>query len=228
MEVDPLTINVKPETKTLTTFANIDNGKVIGLRCDEGYVVKGTNHLKCWNSEFTTNDLPECIPAPCILPVIPNANYQGGYRSGLTIVHGSSVSVQCDTVSNLVNMHCNLGSLTPLTINCENNPQKKIRENYSETIDPSNLLNTDYSLNLVGRDCGPPERIQGSLIYRNPDDPSDRYHGFPTGTEILFNCISSGVGERSTWKIVCEDGLWIGKSFNCGMFSIIFFFEIHF
>lgn len=119
-------------------------------------------------------------------------------------------------MGNLVQMHCNSGSLAPNSINCENNPLKKIRENYHETVDPSNLLNIDYSLNLVGKDCGSPERIQGSLIYQNDEIDLDDNHGFPTGTEILFNCISSGVGERSTWKIVCEDGEWIGKSFNCG------------
>lgn len=24
------------------------------------------------------------------------------------------------------------------------------------------------------------------------------------------------MGEKTTWRIVCEDGSWIGRSFNCG------------
>lgn len=40
--------------------------------------------------------------------------------------------------------------------------------------------------------------------------------GFQSGTEITFNCIASSAGERTTWKIICEDGQWIGRSLNCG------------
>lgn len=40
--------------------------------------------------------------------------------------------------------------------------------------------------------------------------------GFQSGTEITFNCIASAAGERTTWKIICEDGAWVGRSLNCG------------
>lgn len=40
--------------------------------------------------------------------------------------------------------------------------------------------------------------------------------GFQSGTEITFNCIASSAGERTTWKIICEDGQWVGRSLNCG------------
>lgn len=39
--------------------------------------------------------------------------------------------------------------------------------------------------------------------------------GFESGTEITFNCIKGAAGERTTWKISCEDGIWRGRSFDC-------------
>lgn len=45
---------------------------------------------------------------------------------------------------------------------------------------------------------------------------------FPDGTEVTFNCIASIMGEKTTWKIVCEDGSWVGRSLNCGMFPVLF------
>lgn len=39
---------------------------------------------------------------------------------------------------------------------------------------------------------------------------------YESGTEIYFNCIPSASGERNTWKIICENGHWIGRSYNCG------------
>jgi len=29
------------------------------------------------------------------------------------------------------------------------------------------------------------------------------------------------MGEKTTWKIICEDGSWVGRSLNCGMFPIL-------
>lgn len=46
--------------------------------------------------------------------------------------------------------------------------------------------------------------------------------GFQSGTEITFNCIVSAANERTTWKIICEDGAWVGRSLNCGKFIFIF------
>lgn len=45
---------------------------------------------------------------------------------------------------------------------------------------------------------------------------ADIDEGFETGTEITFNCIKGAAGERTTWKIICEDGIWAGRSFDCG------------
>jgi hypothetical protein len=49
---------------------------------------------------------------------------------------------------------------------------------------------------------------------------------FPDGTEVTFNCIATIMGEKTTWKIICEDGSWVGRSLNCGMFPILFQCEV--
>lgn len=51
---------------------------------------------------------------------------------------------------------------------------------------------------------------------RNGEPLTDADEGFETGTEITFNCIRGAAGERTTWKIICEDGAWTGRSFDCG------------
>lgn len=52
--------------------------------------------------------------------------------------------------------------------------------------------------------------------YRNGEALTDAEEGFEAGTEITFNCILGAGGVRTTWKITCEDGGWIGRSENCG------------
>lgn len=34
---------------------------------------------------------------------------------------------------------------------------------------------------------------------------------FPHGTEVTFNCIANTMGEKTTWRIHCENGAWIGQ-----------------
>lgn len=54
------------------------------------------------------------------------------------------------------------------------------------------------------------------MIYRDGEPIIDDERTFPDGTEITFHCIASIVGEKTTWRIICEDGSWIGRSLNCG------------
>lgn len=61
-----------------------------------------------------------------------------------------------------------------------------------------------------------------ACILRNGAPLADIDEGFESGTEITFNCIKGVAGERTTWKIVCEDGAWVGRSLNCGEFNIFF------
>lgn len=98
--VDPNSDSGKPSTKQLSAFDDVHNGGVIEFHCDDGYNVQGSTELKCWEGNWDVSTLPECVPAPCSLPTINNAAYQGGYRGGLTIAHGSSVTIQCENAAN--------------------------------------------------------------------------------------------------------------------------------
>ncbi|GFT63537.1 sushi, von Willebrand factor type A, EGF and pentraxin domain-containing protein 1 [Trichonephila clavipes] len=84
--------------------------------------------------------------------------------------------------------------------------------------------------------CTLPERLHNTLLYRGstfiepknadilmataairreklPSGGSNRY--FPNGTEVLFKCLSAYSGKKTTWKIVCQDGVWVGRPHNC-------------
>lgn len=113
---------------------------------------------------------------------------------------------------------CALGSLTPETLNCGYiAASRKSRDDDSSSIivlDGANVTSSEDEND--GRDCGPPGKIHGSLVYKNGEQIDDSEEGFHSGTEITFDCIASITGEQTTWKIICEDGLWIGRSMNCG------------
>lgn len=57
------------------------------------------------------------------------------------------------------------------------------------------------------------------MVDRNGEAMTDLEEGFESGTEITFNCIIGAAGERTTWKIICEDGAWVGRSQICGEFQ---------
>uniref|UniRef100_A0A8W7PH35 Uncharacterized protein n=1 Tax=Anopheles coluzzii TaxID=1518534 RepID=A0A8W7PH35_ANOCL len=219
--VDLTTIDaVRPTTASLTPMEMVENGKMINFQCDHGYNTQGPSNLRCWNGEWAVSSLPECLPAPCVLPPIMHAIYQGGYRAGLTIAHGSSVMIQCESgmgSASSVQMDCALGSLTPETINCGYISSRKSRDDDSSSIivlDGNNVTSSEDEND--GRECGPPGKIHGSLVYKNGEQMDENSEeGFPSGTEITFDCIASITGEQTTWKIICEDGQWIGRSMNC-------------
>lgn len=60
------------------------------------------------------------------------------------------------------------------------------------------------------RSCGKPGRVHGAIMWRNGEVIEDGDEYFIEGTEIVFDC-----GDNK-WKILCDDGSWIGKSFSCG------------
>ncbi|XP_055372262.1 uncharacterized protein LOC129606153 isoform X4 [Condylostylus longicornis] len=252
VEPDPNMLRDNPELRPLIPYEEIENEKIITFQCEEGYNVQGAAQLRCVHGSWSVPAFPECLPLPCILPSIPNIIYEGGYRSGLTIAHGSSVTVHCDNPTNNlpIQMVCNRGNMSPSTIHCEIG-NKKPREEYlgeAEFVgngeNPLNsLINTGppkgaplnkaqiglYTPKEVsnttetgesqagGRDCERPmKEKEGYLVYRN-GEPIDEEEdeGFSHGTEILFNCIAGHAGERNTWKIICEDGNWIGRAYSC-------------
>lgn len=119
---------------------------------------------------------------------------------------------------------CQLGSLSPQTVSC-GLYSRKSREDLSDDSESSEHthLAPISDVNHDGRDCGHPHRDQGSLVYSKNGEPLDEgEEGFPSGTEVLFNCIASSAGERSTWKITCEDGFWVGRSFSCANGTCLF------
>lgn len=59
-------------------------------------------------------------------------------------------------------------------------------------------------------------QLSNNLIFKRNVN-SDNEGVYDSGTEIYFNCIPSIAGERNTWKIICENGDWIGRSYNCGL-----------
>lgn len=214
---DPSVEQVKPTTSPLTPMDKVDNGLTIAFVCDSGYNVQGQNSLKCIDGNWSSSVLPECLPAPCVLPEVMHAVYQGGYRAGLTVAHGSHVMVQCDNgLSNPippVQMDCALGSLTPQTISCSFTSSRKSRDEDEVTnfiIDDGNLTNS-----IEENDCGPPFRDESMLVYKN-EETAELEESYTAGTEISFSCITSITGERTTWKIICEDGSWIGRAHDCG------------
>lgn len=93
------------------------------------------------------------------------------------------------------------------------------------------------SVEPVGDLCTLPERLHNTLLYRGstivePSNPlslittrrdkmpsggANRY--FPNATEVLFKCLSAYNGKKTTWKIVCQDGVWVGRPHNCGKYA---------
>ncbi|CAG2116797.1 unnamed protein product, partial [Medioppia subpectinata] len=78
----------------MTIAHRISHGDAIRLGCMAGHQLQGAPTMRCWYGEWTSPQ-PQCIAAPCALPTIRNGYYSGGYRSGLTISHGSVIEFHC-------------------------------------------------------------------------------------------------------------------------------------
>lgn len=215
----------KNQSLALVAMDTVANGQTIVFQCDAGFNIQGPNLSTCHDGNFSNTLLPECLPGPCVLPEILHAVYQGGYRSGLTIAHGSHVMVQCDNGNSNgnsippVQMDCALGALTPSSISCSFS-QKKARDDSEGT---SLIIDDGNSTNSLEEDeCGPPSKELLMLFYQaeRSEELIESDETFPSGTEILFNCIASITGDRATWKIVCENGNWIGRAHDCSEFEM--------
>lgn len=216
----------------LVPMDTVNHAQTIVFQCDPGYNIQGPNLLTCHDGNFSSSMLPECLPAPCVLPEILHAVYQGGYRSGLTIAHGSHVMVQCDNGNGNggnngnsippTQMDCALGSLTPNTVSCSFTSSKKARDDDDST----NLIIDDGNATSSSEEdeCGPPAKELLMLFYKEQklEELAETDETFPSGTEILFNCIASITGDRATWKVVCENGNWIGRAHDCSKLILYF------
>lgn len=146
------------------------------------------------------------------------------------IANGSSVTFQCDSdysKSTAQPVECILGELYPRPPACRQKgvtlppiPESPHFLGGSDIIKGGDISVLDYGTGLA-KTCGPPARVQGSLIYRDGEPVVEDERSFPDGTEITFHCIESIMGEKTTWRIICEDGSWIGRSLNCGIINFI-------
>lgn len=214
----------RPESaQTLNPGDQVVANGVAYFQCNEGYNVQGLTTLRCNNGEWLPAVMPECVPKPCILPRLDMGNYQGGYRSGLTIAHGSSVDIQCSLLIGGTKtphrLDCNLGKLQPENFFCRAN-EALLNSGLPETVTVLNNMTAMHEVkdNDTTKMCGVPEKLNEYLTYRRDTENEiiSKEGGFIAGTEIQFSCISSGTGERKTWKIVCDNGVWVGRSTECG------------
>ncbi|XP_012545704.3 uncharacterized protein LOC101741571 isoform X2 [Bombyx mori] len=222
-QISPLGLG--QEEKELNETDPVPNGQVVHFSCEYGYNVQGPTNLRCWLGEWAVTSMPECVAAPCELPLLHGATYEAGYRAGLTVAHASSVSIACEPGrSPSATLNCHLGRLQPTVHDfCRPLANLSRPRPTSEYQSGSDIVREDISdlePDLNGKpisDCGPPARVQGTLIYRDGAEVNESINdeGYYHGTEITFRCIASIMGEKTTWKLICEDGRWMGKSFNC-------------
>lgn len=188
----------------------------------------GPSLLHCHRGKWSANSFPVCVPLPCVLPHSDELFYEGGYRAGLTIAHESTITGHCKSKDNkTIPVTCVRGKLT---YNCSIR-LKKSSDPYSNKDNPNTNIEKSSANNQIfnkiisrksdddednprnAKYCGPPNKVEGALVYKN--ESPDKEEGYPNGTEIFFNCIASVSNERNTWKIICENGYWIGRSYSC-------------
>uniref|UniRef100_A0A1I8NQU7 Sushi, von Willebrand factor type A, EGF and pentraxin domain-containing protein 1 n=2 Tax=Stomoxys calcitrans TaxID=35570 RepID=A0A1I8NQU7_STOCA len=243
-KVEPHTIELsdKPSLTPLSTYEEIQSNEFITLECEEGFKIQGAGQLRCGHGSWSVNAFSKCVSIACTLPNIPGLIYEGGYREGLTIGHDSSVNARCNYSTNTlpIEMTCNKGILKPQNIQCESGIRKYREEiahislplddskesfNVMNILDASNMdessnITEDQNITEESKMCGSPSLTDGALVYKNGDIDVDGV--YESGTEIYFNCIPSASGERNTWKIICEHGKWIGRSYNCANGTCLF------
>ncbi|XP_050671196.1 uncharacterized protein LOC126969692 [Leptidea sinapis] len=215
----------RDEEQELNETIPVPNGQIVHFSCEYGYKVQGPTNLRCWLGEWAVTSMPECVPAPCELPQLTGATYEAGYRSGLTVAHASSVNVACDLDrSPPATLNCHLGRLQPTVQDfCKplvNTTPTWIKRKYQSGSDivREDVSELEADIQEGALPCAPPKRMLGTLIYREGAEVNETYDisdTFPHGVKITFSCIASVMGEKTTWKIICENGNWVGKSFNC-------------
>ncbi|XP_065203954.1 sushi, von Willebrand factor type A, EGF and pentraxin domain-containing protein 1-like, partial [Planococcus citri] len=217
---------LSPEDSLITEETDFIDGDTVNFTCGPGFNIKGPSSFTCILGEWDVPIMPDCTPAPCELPAIVHGQYLSGYRSGLTIANGSFVNYQCDhefVKITSVPTECFRGELLPKKPACRRDPT--LYTSGSDILRSTELGSMDLLSGLRGS-CGPPARIQGSLIFRNGEPISETerriFFSFPDGTEVTFHCIDNVVlGQKLTWRIICADGSWIGRSLSCDAEDLI-------
>lgn len=97
----------------------VTSGQFVGQAMDMAFQITITRICNILQSKtWCVNCLSV---APCELPMITNGQYLSGYRAGLTIANGSSVTFQCDSdysKSTGQPIECILGELRPRVPAC--------------------------------------------------------------------------------------------------------------
>ncbi|KAG1697888.1 Protein lev-9 [Nymphon striatum] len=117
----------KAELQTVNEGSDVKHGRDVVFTCNAGYVRHGAKTLKCWYGSWSVDEYPQCTPAACLLPDIPNGNYLDGYRGGFNVAHGSVLTYTCQEGYFQVTskpLECHMGNLTPLTPKCVREDQK--------------------------------------------------------------------------------------------------------
>lgn len=136
--------------------------------------IQGPSNLRCWLGEWTVTSFPRCHAAPCQLPQINHGQYLSGYRAGLMIANGSSVTYQCDSdysKSTAQPVECILGELYPKPPECKESPIVNSTPEGPHYLGGSDIIKggdisvLDFRSGL-SRACGPPARYTSSNIFQ--------------------------------------------------------------
>ncbi|XP_043209139.1 sushi, von Willebrand factor type A, EGF and pentraxin domain-containing protein 1-like isoform X2 [Amphibalanus amphitrite] len=216
------------------TSEQVSHETVVDLSCEEGYTVQGATAVTCWYG-FLTNQVPECAPAPCQLPTLSNGSYtEPGYKSGLFVAHNFGVAYQCDPgflAASEPPVLCQSGRFTPAPPQCQMGLLNTVNDYAGEPLQLTEVLpegtlaqRSEYAvggditagdLSGLRKPCGPPAQIQNSVIYTDGQLANGTEKQFPDGSEVTFDCVTGVGGEKTSWRIMCEDGSWVGRSLSC-------------
>ncbi|XP_037078629.1 protein lev-9-like, partial [Pollicipes pollicipes] len=100
----------------------ISHESVVNLTCADGFNVQGASAVTCWYGTLT-NQVADCVPAPCQLPALENGAYtEPGYKPGLYVAHNFSVTYECEPGHSAASEQpprCEYGRLRPSEPNCQ-------------------------------------------------------------------------------------------------------------
>ncbi|CAH0717600.1 unnamed protein product, partial [Brenthis ino] len=221
------------------------SGTIVRVACGKGYVLnlEPNATAKCvrgrWKPEKPICEIQSChVPSTEYGIYTMSPSNAGSLVSGLNqgdekelnetdpVPNGQVVHFSCEygyNVQGPTNLRCWLGEWAVTSMpECVAANLSRPRPT-SEYQSGSDIVREDISElepDLQGKEvveCGPPARVQGTLIYRDGSEVNETVEvdGYPHGTEVTFRCIASIMGEKTTWKLICEQGNWVGKSFNC-------------
>ncbi|XP_034243418.1 uncharacterized protein LOC117646517 isoform X1 [Thrips palmi] len=199
------------------------SGSTVQVSCEVGYQLSiGANQTaKCVRGRWKPAK-PECIIVPCRIPETEHAIYRRVNDSTL-LIEDTEVSSDEEVKFSCINGYNPVGALR---FRCKHGEWDVSELPWCEPGEDTHYRGSDSGsdIDLFGevdkgdrRSCNPPSKVQGSLVYVNGHPIKDSDINFPDGTEVTFNCMASIMGEKSTWRVLCEDGTWLGRSLSCDM-----------